>query len=286
MSQVSPESHEITHVSDTALMVAACRALETEEPDAFARDPFAARLAGERGFAILNGMTWAPILRFGMAVRTRFLDELLAEALATDSISTVLSLGCGLDTRPWRLELPADLRWIEVDFPDMLDYKHGLLADEKTHCRVERLSVDLNDAAQRQTMYEAAGPGRALVITEGVLMYLPAATVEALAAEIQQATGVAHWISDITTSGFSKAMRSGQGESGFDHVRAPDALEGEQSLDVMSKHGWTTAAMRTYIRDTAFTRERARRVFGERPAATPPPFPPDDPTGIHRFARA
>jgi O-methyltransferase involved in polyketide biosynthesis len=36
---------EITHVSDTALMVAACRAHETEMEDAFVRDPFAARLA-------------------------------------------------------------------------------------------------------------------------------------------------------------------------------------------------------------------------------------------------
>ena len=290
MNQLSPENHEITHVSDTALMVAACRALETEEPDAFARDPFAARLAGERGFAILNGLQWSMILRFGMAVRTRFLDELLAEALRAedpaDSVSTVLSVGCGLDTRPWRLDLPEDLRWIEVDFPDVLDYKHALLADEKAHCRVERLSVDLNDAAQRQAMYDAAGSGRSVIITEGVLMYLPAATVDALAAEAARHANVAHWISDITTRAFNHAMRGGQSTSGFEHVRAPDALEGEQILSVLRTHGWTTASMRSYVRDTAFTRERVRRVFGERAESAPPPFPPDDPTGIHRFVRA
>lgn len=285
MNQLSPENHQITHVSDTALMVAACRALETEEPDAFARDPFAARLAGERGFAILNGLSWSMILRFGMAVRTRFLDDLLAEALA-DSVTTVLSVGCGLDTRPWRLELPPDLRWIEVDFPDVLDYKHGLLAGEKAHCRVERLSVDLNEPAQREAMYAAAGAERTLIITEGVLMYLPAATIDALAAETAGLPGFAHWISDITTSDFNKAMRGGgQYNSGFEHVRAADALEGEQILSVLRAHGWTTAAARSYIRDTAFTRDRVRRVFGERPASTPPPFPPDDPTGIHHFTR-
>lgn len=262
-------------------------ALETEEPDAFARDPFAARLAGERGFAILNGMSWSMILRFGMAVRTRFLDELLAEALAIHPISTVVSVGCGLDTRPWRLDLPPELRWIEVDFPDVLDYKHGLLAAEQPRCRVERLSADLNDATQRRTIYEAAGTKRSLVITEGVLMYLPAATVDALAAEIPSASGVSHWISDITTSDFSKALRGGAtSESGFEHVRAPDALEGEQILDVLSTHGWTTEAMRSYIRDAGFTQDRVRRVFGERPQSAPPPFPPGDPTGIHRFARA
>jgi methyltransferase (TIGR00027 family) len=117
-----------------------------------------------------------------MAVRTRFLDELLSGVLAGDAITTVLSVGCGLDTRPWRLDLPAELHWIEVDFPDVLDYKYGLLADEKSHCHVERLSVDLNEPVQRQTMYDKAG-NRALMITEGVLMYLPAGTVRALAAE-------------------------------------------------------------------------------------------------------
>lgn len=287
MKQVSLSKDEIRHVSDTALMVAACRALETEEPDAFARDPFAARLAGERGFAILNGMSWSMILRFGMAVRTRFLDELLVEALAIHPIRTVLSVGCGLDTRPWRLALPPVLRWIEVDFPGVLDYKHGLLAGEKAHCQVERLSVDLNDGAQRRTMYAAAGTEPSLVITEGVLMYLSAAIVDSLSAEIPNASGAAHWISDITTSPFSKTIRGGgTSASGFEHVRAPDALEGEQILEVLRTHGWKTEAMRSYIRDAAFTQDRVRRIFGDRPQSAPSPFAANDPTGIHRFGRA
>jgi methyltransferase (TIGR00027 family) len=282
LDQVSSNG-QINHVSDTALMVAACRALETELPDAFARDPFAARLAGERGFAILDAVPHSMVLRFGMAIRTRFLDELLGDVLPGDAIGTVLSVGCGLDTRPWRLNLPSGLRWIEFDFPDVLDYKYGLLADEKPRCHLERLSVDLNDPVQRKTMYASAS-GRALMITEGVLMYLPAGTVETLAAEVHEHSGVAHWISDITTSGFSKALRGGQDRDHLDSVKAPDALSGEQILDVLRTHGWTTADMRSYIRDTAFTQERVRRIFGDRPAA-PPPFAPDDPTGVHLFAR-
>ena len=84
---------EITHVSDTALMVAACRAHETELEDAFVRDPFAARLAGERGLAILRGLPHSAVVRFGLAIRTRFVDELLLEALRTHPITTVLSVG-------------------------------------------------------------------------------------------------------------------------------------------------------------------------------------------------
>lgn len=63
-------------------MVATCRALETELEDVFVHDPFAARLAGERGLAILRALPHSAVVRFGLAVRTRFVDESLLDALA------------------------------------------------------------------------------------------------------------------------------------------------------------------------------------------------------------
>jgi methyltransferase (TIGR00027 family) len=277
---------KITHVSDTALMIAACRAHENGLEDAFVHDPFAARLAGERGVAMLGALQHANVLRLGIAIRTRFVDELLIDALARHPITTVLSVGCGLDTRPWRLELSSDLRWIEIDFADLLDYKDQFMSGERTYCRRERLTVDLNDAAQRCAMYEAAGSSAALMITEGLLLYLPAATVDALAAEAPTQSGVAHWISDITTSTFSKVLGGGADTmQTIRHVQASDALKGEQILEVLGRHGWSTSAMRSYIHDVDFVMERVRRALG---GATPPrrPYPPDDPTGVHRFAWA
>ncbi|HEX8838412.1 MAG TPA: SAM-dependent methyltransferase, partial [Candidatus Acidoferrum sp.] len=280
-----PNGGEITHVSDTALMVAACRAHETELEDAFVRDPFAARLAGERGFAILAALPHSNVLRLGLAVRTRFVDELLLEALRQYPITTVLSVGCGLDTRPWRIDLAPDLRWIEIDFAGVLDYKERLMSDEAPRCRRERLTLDVNDPAHRRTMYEVAGSAPALMITEGLLMYLPAGTVEALAAESCNHSGVAHWISEVTTSAFSKVLGGGTDTTQpIRHVQAPDALKGEQILEVVGRNGWTTSALRSYITDVGFVLERTRRAMG---GATPPPlpFPPNDPTGVHRFGR-
>lgn len=275
---------KITHVSDTALMVAACRAHEAGLEDAFVRDPFAARLAGERGPAILRALPHANVVRLGLAVRTRFVDELLLEALGIYPIQTVLSVGCGLDTRPWRLDLSPNLRWIEIDFSEILDYKDRLMSGETPACHRERLTVDLNDPAHRRAMYEAAGPDPALMITEGLLVYLPAATVEALAAETHSRSGVTHWISDVTTSAFSAVLGGGSDTTApIRHVQASDALKGEQILDVVRRNGWTTSAMRSYITDVGFVMERVRRATG---GAPPPqlPFPPGDPTGVHRLA--
>ena len=276
---------KITHVSDTALMIAACRAHESELEDAFVRDPFAARLAGERGVAILRAMPHANVLRLGMAIRTRFVDELLLNALAKYPIATVLSVGCGLDTRPWRLELAPDLRWIEIDFADVLNYKDKHMSGERPRCRRERLTVDLNAAAQRRTLYEAAGPASALMITEGLLLYLQAATVDALAGEVSKKSGVTHWISDLTTSSFTRILSGGADTmQPIRHVQASDAMKGEQILEVLQRHGWKTLEMRSYINDVGFVRERLLRATGgvEPPR---PPFPPCDPTGVHLFGR-
>jgi methyltransferase (TIGR00027 family) len=275
---------EITHVSDTALMVAACRALESESPDGFVQDPFAARLAGDRGMAILNALPRPELMRFGIGVRSHFLDELLLEILAAEPIATVLSVGCGLDTRPWRLELPPALRWVEVDFPDMLDYKESILAGETPRCRRERLTADLNDAAQRRVLFAAAGHEPALMITEGLLMYLPAATVDAIASE-GAASCIRHWIVDITTTAFANAIQM-DSERSIRNVQASDSLAGEQILDVLARHGWSTAARRSYLTDMAFARPRIQRLMGDRPQpAGPPPVPPGDLTGVLRFAR-
>jgi hypothetical protein len=67
-------------------------------------------------------------------------------------------------------------------------------------------------------------------------------------------------------------------------VQACDALKGEGILEVLRRHGWTTEARRSYISDVGFVMERVRRQMG---GAEPPrpPFPPDDPTGVHRFGR-
>jgi len=280
---MSPSHGEITHVSDTALMVAACRALEFEAADGFVQDPFASRLAGDRGMAMLRALPQPEIMRFGIAVRSHFMDELLLETLAAKPIATVLSVGCGLDTRPWRLELRPGLRWIEVDFAEMLDYKDELMAAETPRCRRERLTADLNDAAQRRLVYETVGPAPALMITEGLLMYLPSATVESLAGEPWRESGVAYWMSDVTTTAFSNAIRMDMFRS-VRNVQASDCLNGEQILDAVRRHGWVGVTRRSYITDMAFAMPRIRRMMGDRPAG-PPPVAPDDPTGVHVFGR-
>ena len=105
------EGPVVTHISDTALWVAVLRARESKRPDAIFRDPFAERLAGERGDRIAQALS-APIQNdWAIVVRTRLIDDLVMTSIA-EGADRVLNLAAGLDTRPYRLSLPPALTWI------------------------------------------------------------------------------------------------------------------------------------------------------------------------------
>lgn len=189
----------IRNVSDTALWVAMYRALESERPDALFHDPYARELAGERGQQILQRLPKAKRLAWPMVVRTQVLDELIQDTVEQDGFDTVLNLACGLDTRPYRLALPAALRWVEADLPDMIEYKSACLKEARAFCRLERYPVDLANADQCRALFARVGAAanRVLVITEGLLAYLSEAQVKALAAELRQPASFQRWLTDL-----------------------------------------------------------------------------------------
>src|ERR1700755_3087335 len=120
----------IHHVSDTSLWIAGYRAAESARPDAAFKDPYASRLAGIRGMQMVAATPYTETMAFAMVVRTTAIDRLIHFAIA-HGIDTVINLGAGLDTRPYRMQLPAHLKWIEVDFPHLIEYKTEILKDEK-----------------------------------------------------------------------------------------------------------------------------------------------------------
>ncbi len=189
----------IRHVSDTALWVAVYRAMESEREDALFHDPFARRLAGERGTQIVNELPRAKSYSWPMVVRTQVLDELILDALERDGYDTVLNLAAGLDTRPYRLALPASLRWIEADLPEMIEYKNTALKEVRAFCRLERHAVDLADQSARCALFArvSAAANRVLVITEGLLIYLGADQVKALAVDLHQQAPFKRWLTDL-----------------------------------------------------------------------------------------
>ena len=198
----------IQNVSDTAFMVAGFRALESERPKPLFRDPLAAKLIGEHGKKILATVPRHFAGGWSVVIRTVIIDDYIRQAIAA-GVDTILNLGAGLDTRPYRIELPSSLRWIEVDFPHMIELKEARLAGEKPSCRLERIKLDLTDRALRRQLFAdvSAGAGKMLVLTEGVIPYLTNDDVAELADELRQVEKIGFWITDYFSP---EAIRFGE----------------------------------------------------------------------------
>lgn len=198
------ESGEVKHVSDTSLWVAVHRGNETNRPDAMYRDPLALVLAGERGQQISKHMAMPEFMTWMMALRTVSIDELIQEAIDL-GVDTVINLGAGLDTRPYRLKLPSTLKWIEVDFPHVIELKNSKLKDEKPTVQLERVPLDLGDRAAAQEFYKRAGAAtkKAVIITEGVIPYLTDEQASNLATDLRAIATSQYWIQDCRIGGFT-----------------------------------------------------------------------------------
>lgn len=183
-------------VSDTARLVAAHRALEAERPDALFADPYARRLAGERGDRMLREIRFGRV-NWPVVVRTHLIDQLILRAVQQEGTACVLNLAAGLDSRPYRLDLPSELRWLEVDLPGILDYKAELLDGERPRCRLERLACDLTDQTARLHLLQELPDLPTLVLTEGLLAYLAGDDVAALGKDLSGRPQLRWWLMDL-----------------------------------------------------------------------------------------
>lgn len=211
------------------------RATESARTDALFSDPLAERLAGEHGRAIVDNVPWRDRSGWWLVARTKLIDDAIAEALA-HGCDRVLNLAAGLDTRPYRLDLPPDLTWIEADLPKLLAEKAQVLADQTPRCRLTRIAVDLADPPARDSFFDEAlaGATKAFVLTEGLSMYLEASDVAALSAAVKRPE-VAWWMIDFAFPGLRE--RINKNVAGISE-NAPFKFAPENGLAFFEDLGW------------------------------------------------
>ncbi len=238
MGTSTKPSSGLRSVSDTALLVAWHRALETKRPDALFKDPLAVRLSAGRGEEVARKLRGGRSMAWTTIVRTVLFDEIVGRLVA-EGADTVVNLAAGLDARPYRLRLPATLRWIEVDLPDMIRDKEEALAGETPVCRVERVALDISrrDARRECLARVTAGSRRTLVITEGLLVYLPSAVVGELADDLLAVAPVADWVIDLATPAIARRVQRGWGKQ-LERAGTAYQFAPEEGTAFFAPHGW------------------------------------------------
>ncbi|ORB75134.1 class I SAM-dependent methyltransferase [Mycobacterium scrofulaceum] len=264
-----------TSVGSTAVMVAAARAIETEQPDPLIRDPYARLLVNNAGAAVL----WEAMLdpkvvakieaideesaariqhmRGYQAVRTHFFDSYFADAVAA-GIRQVVILASGLDSRAYRLDWPAGTVVYEIDQPQVLDYKSATLAESGATPSAERreVAIDLREdwpAALRAAGFDPTKPTAWLA--EGLLMYLPAEAQDKLFTQIGELSPAGSRVSAETAPMHAEERRQKMRER---FKKVADELGLEETVDVgelmyrdehradltqwLNEHGWRATA--------------------------------------------
>jgi methyltransferase (TIGR00027 family) len=228
----------VRNVSDTARWAAYFRAEETKRPDALFRDRFADRLCGQHGVDIANTLPDGNKHAWAWVTRTYLFDQFIDQELR-QGVDLVLNLAAGLDARPYRMQLPASLEWIEVDLPEILAYKEQILASEEPTCALERVRLNLADGDARRTLFAELNrrARKILVLTEGLLIYLSEEEVARLARDLASGARFQRWVMDFGSPGLLKMMQKTTGKH-LGKVGAPFKFAPAEGAAFFAPHGW------------------------------------------------
>jgi len=238
----------IRDISDTARWMAVFRARETERADAVFRDPFARALAGERGERIASALTFTEENAWSFTARTYLFDRFVTR-LVQHGADMVVNLAAGLDTRPYRMALPPALRWVEVDLPDILDYKAEILGEAKPACILERVDLDLSNEDGRRGLFADLGrrAKQIAVISEGLVIYLMPDAVAALARDLAGPPAFQHWALDLASPGLVEMMKQSTGNA-MNEAGAPFLFAPAEGPPFFSAYGWQPIEIRSLLK--------------------------------------
>jgi methyltransferase (TIGR00027 family) len=231
-------SNLIQNISDTAKWVAIFRAEESERPDAVFHDPFARRLAGEKGNEIANAVQFSRENSWSFTARTYLFDQFIKQHVEQGS-DMIINLAAGLDARAYRMDLPSNLKWVDVDLPGMIEYKDEILQTEKPKCNYRAIPADLSNKETRLQLFDKLNKEckKALIVTEGLMMYLTAEQATDLSLGLSDHSHFHRWVFDLQSPPLLKLAIEKMGAaltgSGAKFQFAPE--EGEKFFE---KYGW------------------------------------------------
>jgi methyltransferase (TIGR00027 family) len=166
-------------ISNTAFYCCGIRMRDAESPRPICADGYAKRFMDQRGLEIFRQFGGESSANISNVSRHRYIDDFLRAALAADPQLQVVVLGCGFDSRAFRLRGGT---WLELDEPQLIAYKNDTLPASQAPNPLRRIPIDFASESLEQKLQPFAGTAPTVFVIEGVAMYLP---IESLRTTLQ-----------------------------------------------------------------------------------------------------
>lgn len=154
-------------------------------------DAKAEEIWAKEGF-LLKGRSKSKWLAYNMAMRARVFDDWTDQMLEKNPDAIVLHIGCGMDSRSLRVKQPYSC-WYDCDFPDVLEVRRQYYQETTSYHMMEL------DAADTEKINELPEGDTAVVILEGISMYLTNGQLKALIAALRKKYVYVHILLDVYT---------------------------------------------------------------------------------------
>ena len=163
------------------------------------QDKKAEELWAAEGFA-LGGKAKSKWLAYNMAMRARIYDDWTANLLHQYPDALVLHIGCGLDSRCERVQVPFS-HWIDADLPEVIAIRKNYFSETEHY---QMLSLDASNPEEVQKLPDAE---RIIVVMEGLSMYLTNDALVQFFIALQAKYNAVHVLLDIYTVFGAKASK-------------------------------------------------------------------------------
>ena len=163
------------------------------------KDPTAEKIWEAEAFPI-RGKSRSKWLAYNMAMRARVFDDWTDKMLAQNPGALVLHMGCGLDSRCNRVTQPFKA-WIDCDLPEVAEIRKKYFGESDTY------TIRGLDVTSPEQILRLPDSGTAIVILEGVSMYLTNDQLHRFLEALQNKYGQLHILADFYTEFGARASK-------------------------------------------------------------------------------
>jgi methyltransferase (TIGR00027 family) len=189
-------------ISNTAFYCCGIRMLDAQSPRPICNDIHAERFMDQRGLDILRRFGGELRANTSNVARHRYIDDELRSRLANDAKLRVILLGCGFDSRAFRL--PGG-EWIELDEPALIDHKNAKLPPQECPNSLRRIPIRFDRDNLEDALAVFADTRDTVCIIEGVTMYLTAEALEQTLRVLRRLFARHEVLADLMTRAFAQS---------------------------------------------------------------------------------